>query len=84
MWSLINVSSNLHTTDVKLTGLQCSGLFLDPFLNSGIMFARDRPVVSGLGIVYTYFHHFPVINRIITCKMGLHGEKNNVVTASLP
>ena len=21
MWSLINVSSNLHTTDVKLTGL---------------------------------------------------------------
>ena len=22
MWSLINVSSNLHTTDVRLTGLQ--------------------------------------------------------------
>ena len=39
MWSLINVSSNLHTTDVKLTGLQLSGLFLDPFLNSGVMFA---------------------------------------------
>ena len=39
MWSLINVSSNLHTTDVKLTGLLFSGLFLDPFLNSGVMFA---------------------------------------------
>ena len=39
MWSLINVSSNLHTTDVKLTGLLFSGLFLDPFLNSGLMFA---------------------------------------------
>ena len=36
MWSLINVSSNLHTTDVKLTGLFFSGLFLDPFLNSGV------------------------------------------------
>ena len=24
MWSLINVSSNLHTTDVKLTGLYFS------------------------------------------------------------
>ena len=33
MWSLINVSSNLRTTDVKLTGLYFSGLFLDPFLN---------------------------------------------------
>ena len=39
MWSLINVSSDLHTTDVKLTGLSFSGLFLDPFLNSGVMFA---------------------------------------------
>ena len=39
MWSLINVSSNLHTTDVNLTGLSFSGLFLDPFLNSGVMFA---------------------------------------------
>ena len=39
MLSLINVSSNLHTTDVKLTGMYCSGLFLDPFLNSGVMFA---------------------------------------------
>ena len=39
MWSLINVSSNLHTTDVKLTGLKFSGLFLDPFLNSGVKFA---------------------------------------------
>ena len=39
MWSLINVSSNLHTTDVRLTGLKCSGLFLDPFLNSDVMFA---------------------------------------------
>ena len=30
MWSLINISSNLHTTDVKL---------IDPFSNSGVMFA---------------------------------------------
>ena len=40
MWSLINVSRNLHTTYVKLTGLYFSGLLLDPFLiNSGVMFA---------------------------------------------
>ena len=39
MWSLIDDSSNVHTTDVKLTGLKSSGLFLDPFLNSGVMFA---------------------------------------------
>ena len=39
MWSLINVSSNLHTTDVKLAGLSFSGFFLDTFLNSGVMFA---------------------------------------------
>ena len=39
MWFLINVSSNLHTTDVKLNGLYFSGLFLGPFLNSGVMFA---------------------------------------------
>ena len=32
MWSLINVSSNLHTTDVKLAGLEFLGLFFDPFL----------------------------------------------------
>ena len=38
MWSLINVSSNLHTNDIKLTGLFFSGLFFDPFLNSGVMF----------------------------------------------
>ena len=37
--STINVSSNLHTTYVKLTGLSFTGLFLDPFLNSGVMFA---------------------------------------------
>ena len=28
-----------HTTDVKLTGLSISGLFLDRFLTSGVMFA---------------------------------------------
>ena len=39
MWSLINVSINLHTTDVKFTGLYFSGFFLDPFLNCGVMFA---------------------------------------------
>ena len=39
MWSLINVSSNLHTNDIKLTGLSFSGLFFDPFLNSSVMFA---------------------------------------------
>ena len=38
MWSPINVSSNLHTTDVKLTGPSFSGLFLDPFLSSGVIF----------------------------------------------
>ena len=32
MLSLINVSSNLYTTDVKLTGMYCSGLF--PYLDS--------------------------------------------------
>ena len=32
MWSLINVSNNLHTTDVKLIGLSFSDLFLDPFV----------------------------------------------------
>ena len=39
MWSLINVSGNLHTTDVKLTGMLLFGLFLDPFLTSGVTFA---------------------------------------------
>ena len=39
MWSLINVWSNLHTTDVKLTGLQFCGFFLDPFVNSGVIVA---------------------------------------------
>ena len=38
MWSVINVSINLHTTYTKLTGLSFSGLFLDPFLNSGVIF----------------------------------------------
>ena len=37
--SLINVLSNFHTTDVKLTGLKFFALLLDPFLNSGVMFA---------------------------------------------
>ena len=27
MWSLINVSSNLHTTDVKLTGIRISDFY---------------------------------------------------------
>ena len=35
----INVYNNSHTTDVKLTGLQFSDLFLDPFLNNDVMFA---------------------------------------------
>ena len=39
MWTLINVSNNLHTTNVKLIGLSFSDLFLDPFLNNGVMFA---------------------------------------------
>ena len=39
MWSLINVNNNLHTTDVKLTGLYFSDLILNPFLNSGVTFA---------------------------------------------
>ena len=37
MWSIINVSSNLHTTDVKIK--LYIGLFLDPFCNSGVIFA---------------------------------------------
>ena len=39
MWSLINVSNNLHNTDVKLTGLTFSVLVVDPFLNNGVTFA---------------------------------------------
>ena len=35
MWSLINVSSNLHTTDNSLLVT----LLLGTFLNSGVMFA---------------------------------------------
>ena len=42
MWSLINVSNNLHTTDVKLTGLYLSDVFLDPFINKGVMFVSFR------------------------------------------
>ena len=44
MWFLINVCNNLHTTDVKLTGLLFSGLFLDPFLDNGVMFASFHSV----------------------------------------
>ena len=36
---LINPSNNLQITDVKLTGLLFSDLFLEPFLNNGMMFA---------------------------------------------
>ena len=43
MWSLTNVSCNLHTTIVKHTGLQCSNLFLDSFLNGGVLFAYYLP-----------------------------------------
>ena len=39
MWHLINVSNNLHMIGVKFTGLYLTGLFLDPFLNNGVMFA---------------------------------------------
>ena len=39
MWFLINISNNLQITDVKLTGLYFSDLFLEPFLNNGVMFA---------------------------------------------
>ena len=39
IWSLIIVSNNLQITDVKLTGLSFTDLFLEPFLNIGIMFA---------------------------------------------
>ena len=35
----INLSNNLQITGVKLTGLQFSDLFLEPFLNNGMMFA---------------------------------------------
>ena len=39
MVSLINVSNNLHKTDVKLTSLYFSVLLLDPFLNNGVISA---------------------------------------------
>ena len=39
MWSRINVFSNVHITYVKLTSLLLVYLFLDPFLNSGVMVA---------------------------------------------
>ena len=39
MWSLIVVSNNVHATDVNLTGLCCSILFLGIFLNNGIIVA---------------------------------------------
>ena len=48
MWSLINVSNNLHTTDVKLTDLLFSDLFRDPFLNNNVMFACFRSEGSAL------------------------------------
>ena len=35
---LINLSNNLQITDVKLTGLYFSDLFLDSLLNNGMMF----------------------------------------------
>ena len=35
----INLSNNLQITDVKLSGLYFSYLFLEPFLNNGMMFA---------------------------------------------
>ena len=37
--SLIIVSNNLQITDVKLTGLSFTDLFIEPFLNKGMMFA---------------------------------------------
>ena len=37
--SLINLSYNLQFTDVKITGLTLSDLFLEPFYNNGMMFA---------------------------------------------
>ena len=39
MWSLIIGCNNFSTTDVKLAGLSFSKLFLNPFLNNGIMVA---------------------------------------------
>ena len=39
IWSLINLSNNLQITDINLTSLILSDLFLEPFLNSGMMFA---------------------------------------------
>ena len=57
MWSLIKMSSNLHTTDVKLTGLYCSGLFRDPFLNSTVMFAyfhSERTIPSSSDKLNTF------------------------------
>ena len=39
MWFIIDVSNNLHRTDVKLIGRCLSYLLIDPFLNNGVIFA---------------------------------------------
>ena len=57
MCSLINVSNNLHTTDVKLIGLSFSDLFLDTFLNNGVMFASfhsEGTISSSSDKLYTF------------------------------
>ena len=68
MWSQINVSNNLHNTDVKLTGLYFSVLLLDPFLNNGVAFASFHsagtiPSLSDIfkkwQVVYLFCLQFP-------------------------
>ena len=39
MWSLFNVWNNLYATDTKITAMKLFGLFFDPFVNCGVMFA---------------------------------------------
>ena len=44
---LIIVSNNLQITDVKLTGLSFTDLFLKPFLNKGIII-----IMAGMAVFY--------------------------------
>ena len=73
MWSLINASSNVHTTDVKLTGLYCSSFFLDPFLNSGVMFASfhyEGTIPSSSDKLNNFVSGVPICSTISLSSFG--------------
>ena len=72
MWSLINVSSNLHTTDVKLTGLFFSGFFLDTFLNNSVMFASFQGIIPSSSNKLNNFASGVLICSIMSCFGGIY------------